>query len=51
MIECSFELSEEKLRAQCDNFASRVFNSFFGIRDLPHLKAGIGDLKAKGKDI
>ena len=28
-----------------------VFNRFFRIRDLPHLKAGIGDLKAKGKDL
>ena len=43
MIKCTFELSEEELSV-------RVFNRFFGIRDLPHFKAGIGDLKAKGND-
>ena len=48
MIKCTFELSEEELSVTT---LRRVFNRFFGIRDLPHLKAGIGDLKAKGKDI
>ena len=45
MIECSFELSEEELSV------TTLISRLFGIRDLPHLKAGIGDLKAKGKDI
>ena len=47
MIECTFELSEEELSVTT---LRRVFNRVFGIRDLPHFKAGIGDLKAKGND-
>ena len=49
MIECSFELSEEELSVT--TLIEAGLQKFFGIRDLPHLKAGIGDLKAKGKDI
>ena len=47
MIECTFELGEEELSVTS---LSTVFNRFFGIRDLAYLKAGIGDLKAKGND-
>ena len=47
MIECTFELNEEELSVTT---LRTVFNRFFGIRDLPHFKAGIEDLKAKGND-